>query len=125
MGWGATLGTADDSYLHFAIVPIVSVKNCSQEGWINENVVLEGMICAGYEEGKIDPSEGDSGGPLVREINSPFELVGVMSWEFGCAQTQSPGVYTDTFFYLDWILEVTGEPNYGSSTNFESSSTQL
>ena len=38
--------------------------------------------------------QGDSGGPLFMKIGSEFVLLGVNSWGLGCAQLDSPGVYT-------------------------------
>ena len=36
-------------------------------------------------------SQGDSGGPLYDDDNNA--LVGIVSWGFGCADPQYPGVY--------------------------------
>ena len=44
---------------------------------------------------KIHSSQGDSGGPMIRRAASrlSYELVGVTSWGYGCAQKGRPGVY--------------------------------
>ena len=52
---------------------------------------------------KVVCFQGDSGGPLMR-LNSEglYELVGLTSWGVGCA-SDTPGVYTDVYFYRRWI----------------------
>ena len=54
----------------------------------------------------LDISQGDSGGPMVREdFLGRFELIGVISWGFGCGEPNVPGVYTNIFHYREWLLE--------------------
>ena len=103
------------------MVPVIDDDQCNEYDWYS-NSVVDGMLCAGYERGQIDSCQGDSGGPLIRKtenIGGGFQLIGIVSWGFGCAEPKKPGVYADVFFYLDWIQETVGEPNFGSFTQFE------
>ena len=103
------------------MVPVIDEEQCNEYDWLNDYVV-DGMLCAGYERGQIDSCQGDSGGPLVRRTENSgggFELIGIVSWGFGCAEPNWPGVYTDVFYYLDWIKQIAGEPDFGSFNEFE------
>ncbi|XP_042872907.1 serine protease 30-like [Penaeus japonicus] len=64
----------------------------------------DGMLCAGYLEGRVDACNGDSGGPMACEIDGRYTLLGLVSWGKSCAKARQPGIYTHVRHYLDWIM---------------------
>ncbi|XP_035983697.1 uncharacterized protein LOC105939648 [Fundulus heteroclitus] len=106
-GWGNiyTDQVFNPFYLQCVEVPILSNKECdaSYPGKITER-----MVCAGYLEGGKDACQGDSGGPLV--CNG--ELQGIVSWGYGCAQPDYPGVYTKVCALMPWINEILSTYSY-------------
>ncbi|KAM9327170.1 trypsin-like isoform 2-T2 [Gastrophryne carolinensis] len=97
-GWGNTLssGTNYPDLLQCLDAPILSDTECrnSYPGEITSN-----MFCAGFLGGGKDSCQGDSGGPVV--CNG--QLQGIVSWGYGCAQRNYPGVYTRVCNYNSWI----------------------
>ncbi|XP_037781911.1 trypsin-like [Penaeus monodon] len=100
-GWGAVLedGAASPVLLEVS-VPTMSNAVCN--GFMG-GAVTANMLCAGVPEGGLDSCQGDSGGPLVTEEDGKAKQIGVVSWGYGCAQPNSPGVYARVTAYLTWI----------------------
>lgn len=96
-GWGFT---QEDGYIVKTLrqgkIPIVSRLNC-RKLYQEVGTVTENMICAGM--GGRDACQGDSGGPLVYR----GKLIGLVSWGYGCARTNYPGVYTNVAKFNNWI----------------------
>ncbi|XP_062847079.1 trypsin-1 isoform X2 [Trichomycterus rosablanca] len=99
-GWGNTLssGTYYPDRLMCLNAPILSDTTCKNAypGQITSN-----MFCAGFMEGGKDSCQGDSGGPVV--CNG--QLQGIVSWGYGCAQRNKPGVYAKVCNYTSWIRD--------------------
>ncbi|XP_034097824.1 trypsin-1 [Drosophila albomicans] len=104
-GWGNTQNLLESrEWLRRVQVPLVNQDVCSDK-YKQFGGVTERMICAGYMEGGKDACQGDSGGPMVNEAGV---LVGVVSWGYGCAKPNYPGVYSRVAQARDWIKEHSG-----------------
>ncbi|WP_411026446.1 serine protease, partial [Salmonella sp. s54395] len=104
-GWGdqEVAEALDDDRLQQVSVPVISTATCNQVDWYN-NEVFDSMFCAGLAEGGKDSCQGDSGGPVVVEnAAKAYEVIGITSWGYGCADAKNPGVYTRVFVFRDWI----------------------
>ncbi|KAI9523970.1 Trypsin-1 [Dissostichus eleginoides] len=96
-GWGSTQSSsADKNKLQCLNIPILSDRDCDNS---YPGQITDAMFCAGYLEGGKDSCQGDSGGPVV--CNG--ELQGVVSWGYGCAQRDNPGVYAKVCLFNDWL----------------------
>ena len=101
-GWGVTRENSGalSNILRYVQVPIVNLTKC-QETYGSR--VTNDHVCAGFQAGGKDSCQGDSGGPLVRVVENRYELVGIVSFGYGCGQPSAPGVYTRVASYVDWI----------------------
>ncbi|OCT59153.1 hypothetical protein XELAEV_18001642mg [Xenopus laevis] len=111
-GWGNIQeGTplSSPKTIQKAEVAIIDSSVCetmyeSSLGYIPDfSFIQEDMVCAGYKEGRIDACQGDSGGPLVCNVNNVWLQLGIVSWGYGCAEPNRPGVYTKVQYYQDWL----------------------
>lgn len=117
-GWGAKAETGNWSCtLLEAELPVLSNEACKMTNY-NATKIKDVMMCAGYPEtAHKDACTGDSGGPLILENNDHvYELIGIVSWGYGCARLGYPGVYTRVTKYLDWIKDNTEDGCYCSAT---------
>ena len=83
-------------------VPVITNADCDSD---YNGEITDSMICAGYRGvGGKDACQGDSGGPLVCNDGGNAIIAGVVSWGFGCAAPEFPGVYSRTTHVLNWII---------------------
>lgn len=105
-GWGNTKNSSESNSLLRAVkVPKFNQEKCNRAYQIYGGVT-ERMICAGFDKGGKDACQGDSGGPLVDAEHKT--LVGVVSWGYGCAVPNYPGIYSKVSSVRDWIKENSG-----------------
>ncbi|XP_066895636.1 transmembrane protease serine 4 [Kogia breviceps] len=106
IGWGFTEqngGKISDILLQASVQLIDSTWCNAEDAYQGE--VTEKMLCAGNLEGGVDTCQGDSGGPLMYHSDR-WQVVGIVSWGHGCGEPRTPGVYTKTTAYLNWIYNV-------------------
>jgi len=98
-GWGTTSqGGSVSNQLREVNLPVLTTEQCKR---YYPNQITPNMICT-YQPGK-DTCQGDSGGSIDLLRNGKYFHIGVVSWGYGCAKENNPGVYAKTTRYLDWI----------------------
>lgn len=124
MGWGATSqGGSSSNKLLETEVDYVKTSECNTK--YGSGAITDRMMCAARLN--KDSCQGDSGGPIIdKETNIQ---VGVVSWGFGCADPNFPGVYARVNDQIDWIREYidkwAGNSEPSCESNGEESSCNL
>jgi hypothetical protein len=109
IGWGQyEQGYADT--LRQVTLPFFSHERCkaNYRGLSGLDLVSDGMVCAGYENGGKNACFGDSGGPLMIATSAApgWKQVGIVSWgSFFCGAAEYPNVYTRISTYQPWISD--------------------
>nr|XP_029133939.1 uncharacterized protein LOC109987560 [Labrus bergylta] len=103
-GWGAVqegVSLPFPETLQEVQVPVLGNRQCNCLNGVG--TVTDNMICAGVLAGGKDSCQGDSGGPMVNQQGSIWVQSGVVSFGFGCARPNLPGVYSRVSRYQSWI----------------------
>jgi len=103
IGFGATSsgGPSSDVLLQVT-VNYVPNDECNDD-YNPDATITDDMLCAA-DTGE-DSCQGDSGGPIFNADDGTGDIVGVVSWGFGCADPLYPGVYARVSYFQDWIEE--------------------
>lgn len=103
MGFGTlSSGGSSSTVLREVEVDYITNAACSQDPYdYSPNEITDTMLCAG-RAGK-DSCQGDSGGPIVANATGTPKQVGIVSWGYGCAASNYPGVYARVSEAYDWI----------------------
>jgi secreted trypsin-like serine protease len=106
-GWGSlSSGGSSPTTLQSVEVPIVS--NADADAAYPESITSDQLAAGIVGKGGKDACQGDSGGPLVVGASEDPRLAGIVSWGYGCALPQYPGMYSRVSSFRTWIGEVTG-----------------
>jgi hypothetical protein len=99
IGFGATSeGGYGSSLLQEVNVNYIDYETC--DDLYDGDIVDSVMLCAGVPGGGKDSCQGDSGGPIFDQEGTQ---IGVVSWGYGCARENFPGVYSRVSGAKDWI----------------------
>ncbi|EDV27598.1 uncharacterized protein TRIADDRAFT_21288, partial [Trichoplax adhaerens] len=102
-GWGALAeGGSHPDKLQKVKLQLVSDTDCDAEH--GSEFMPKEIFCARYKPGGKDSCQGDSDGPVVYK----GDLIGLVSWGYGCACPDIPGVYTRVSNYESWIAKTMG-----------------
>jgi len=105
MGWGVTEDGYGATSLKQAELPVVDQATCATRYAAQGYVLIDSILCAGYQSGGIDACSGDSGGPLMAwdEKSMQWVQLGVVSAGAGCAEPGYYGLYTRIIDFGEWI----------------------
>lgn len=102
-GWGTLYQNGPQPrILNEVNVNVITNRACTASDTAYTASDISGNMLCAEGPGK-DSCQGDSGGPLVTLEDTAYSLVGVVSWGFGCAQADAPGVYARVTSQLNWI----------------------
>ncbi|MDQ3232900.1 MAG: serine protease, partial [Pseudobdellovibrionaceae bacterium] len=109
IGFGnrTSLGGIDDPAMYEVDVPYIAMEACRSLSDDYYATIGDGFLCGGVlGKGGKDSCQGDSGGPaFTMDAEGRATLVGVVSQGPGCAQPDSPGLYSLISHYASWIDE--------------------
>lgn len=83
----------------------IPTDECNSDNMYGGDNIEDNMMCAGVDGGGKDSCQGDSGGPLFATDSGRWIQVGVVSWGYGCAEPNHPGVYARVSKVIDWMRE--------------------
>lgn len=108
-GWGTLSSGSNSLPSNLQTVDIPIVSNAAADQAYPESITADQLSAGIIGVGGKDSCQGDSGGPLVvPNGQGGFVLAGVVSWGYGCADAQYPGMYSRVSSFASWIQTNTG-----------------
>jgi trypsin len=106
MGWGVTNENSGTTSNKLMEVTVQAVSNSECRSAYGGELNTSTMLCAAGN--RKDSCQGDSGGPLIKKGGNPANdlLVGIVSWGYGCADPDYPGVYARVSAGYSFIQQV-------------------
>jgi secreted trypsin-like serine protease len=102
-GWGTlSSGGSSPDILQEVDVPLISNAD-AQDAYEDENITADQLGAGILGVGGVDSCQGDSGGPLTVQFGGGPRLGGVVSWGYGCADPDFPGMYARVSSFESWI----------------------
>jgi trypsin len=98
MGWGTTSSGGFSSNVLLSVdVDVYGKAECISK--YPANSITDRMFCAAAPN--KDSCQGDSGGPIIDKTTE--KQIGIVSWGYGCADPNHPGVYAKVRDQIDFI----------------------
>jgi len=107
-GWGISNDDTGESPNELQEVDLTAFSDSTCNNLLGSREFIDStMVCAGELVGGKDTCNGDSGGPLVTKDASSgvYTIMGIVSWGYGCAQANLPGVYAEVSSASTWIQQ--------------------
>ena len=102
-GWGTlSSGGSSPDILQEVNIPLITNAD-AQDAYDQENITPDQLGAGILGVGGVDSCQGDSGGPLTVPFGGDTLLAGVVSWGYGCADPDFPGMYGRVSSFESWI----------------------
>ena len=109
IGWGQNENYTSPDVLQELEYEVADQAAC-MEHWargseVNLTEALKGQVCIIDPDLESSTYHGDSGGPLFVKEGGNVTQIGIVSWGQSYKLGISYNMFTNTFYYLDWIEE--------------------
>ena len=109
IGWGQNENYASPDVLQELEYEVADQAACmehwAQGSGVNLTEALKGQVCIIDPDLESSTYHGDSGGPLFVKKGENVTQIGLVSWGQSYKLGISYNMFTNTYYYLDWIEE--------------------
>ena len=120
IGWGQNENYASPDVLQELDYEVADQAAC-MEHWargseVNLTEALKGQVCIIDPDLESSTYHGDSGGPLFVKKGGNVTQIGLVSWGQSYKLGISYNMFTNTYYYLDWIEEKIASADVNNKT---------